>query len=100
VAGSVPKLCRDPAEDKILGGSAAGSPRSSISRAVMLSGRSTITSLNRGVLKHAPLLEQAFRMRKRRVGGRRRMDETCERIRGRRYLHRATDKAGNTVYFL
>ena len=34
------------------------------------------SSLNRGMLKYAPLLDQAFRARKRRVGGSWRMDET------------------------
>jgi len=59
------------------------------------------SSLNRRVLKYAPLLDQAFRARKRRVGGSWRMDETCVRIRGQwKYLYRAVDKAGNTVDFL
>jgi len=59
------------------------------------------SSLNRWVLKYAPLLDQAFRARKRRVGGSWRMDETCVRIRGRwKYLYRAVDKAGNTVDFV
>jgi putative transposase len=59
------------------------------------------SSLNRWVLKYVPLLEQAFRMRKRRVGGSWRMDETYVRIRGQwKYLYRAVDKAGNTVDFL
>jgi len=57
--------------------------------------------LNRWVLKYAPLLDQAFRARKRRVGGSWRMDETYVRIRGQwKYLYRAVDKAGNTVDFL
>src|ERR1700761_4652729 len=59
------------------------------------------SSLNRWVLKYVPLLDQAFRARKRRVGGSWRMDETYVRIRGRwKYLYRAVDKAGNTVDFL
>jgi transposase-like protein len=59
------------------------------------------SSLNRWVLKYAPLLDQAFRARKRRVGGSWRMDETYVRIRGQwKYLYRAVDKAGNTVDFL
>ena len=41
------------------------------------------SSLNRRVLKYAPLLDQAFRARKRRVSGSWRMDETYVRIRGR-----------------
>ena len=40
------------------------------------------SSLNRWVLKYARLLDQAFRARKRRVGGRWRMDEIYVRIRG------------------
>src|SRR6202050_1589806 len=59
------------------------------------------SSLNRWVLKYAPLLEQAFRARKRRVGGSWRMDETYVRVRGQwKYLYRAVDKEGNTVDFL
>jgi putative transposase len=59
------------------------------------------SSLNRWVLKYAPLLDHAFRARKRRVGGSWRMDETYVRIRGQwKYLYRAVDKAGNTVDFL
>ena len=59
------------------------------------------SSLNRWVLKYVPLLDQAFRARKRRVGGSWRMDETYVRIRGRwKYLYRAVDKAGDTVDFL
>jgi putative transposase len=59
------------------------------------------STLNRWVLKYVPLLDQAFRVRKRRVGGSWRMDETYVRIRGQwKYLYRAVDKAGNTVDFL
>jgi putative transposase len=59
------------------------------------------SSLNRWVLKYVPLLDQAFRTRKRGVGGSWRMDETYVRIRGQwKYLYRAVDKAGNTVDFL
>jgi putative transposase len=58
-------------------------------------------SLNRWVLKYVPLLDQAFRARKRRVGGSWRMNETYVRIRGQwKYLYRAVDKAGKTVDFL
>jgi putative transposase len=50
---------------------------------------------------YVPLLEQAFRVRKRRVGGSWRMDETDVRTKGQwKYLYRADDKAGNTVDFL
>jgi putative transposase len=56
------------------------------------------STVNRRVLKYVPLLDQAFRVRKRRVGGSWRMDETYVRIRGQwKYLYRAVDKAGNTV---
>jgi transposase-like protein len=59
------------------------------------------SSLNRWVLKYVPLLDKAFRARKRQVGGSWRMDETYVRIRGQwKYLYRAVDKAGNTVDFL
>ena len=59
------------------------------------------SSLYRWVIKYVPLLDEAFRACKRRVGGSWRMDETYVRIRGRwKYLYRAVDKAGNTVDFL
>ena len=59
------------------------------------------STLNRWVLKYVPLLDQAFRVRRRRVGGSWRMGETYVRIRGQwKYLYRAVDKAGNTVDFL
>ena len=59
------------------------------------------STLNRWVLKYVPLLEQAFRVRKRRVGGSWRMDETYVRTKGQwKYLYRAVDTAGNTVDFL
>ena len=59
------------------------------------------SSLNRWVIKYVPLLDQAFRARRRHIGGSWRMDETYVRIRGRwKYLYRAVDKAGDTVDFL
>ena len=59
------------------------------------------SSLNRWVLKYTPLLEQAFRQRKRPVGTSWRMDETYISVKGQwKYLYRAVDKAGRTVDFL
>jgi putative transposase len=59
------------------------------------------SSLHRWVLKYTPLLETAFRQRKRPVGGSWRLDETYISIRGQwKYLYRAVDKAGDTVDFL
>jgi len=58
-------------------------------------------TLNRWVLKYIPVLEQAFRSRKRPVRKSWRMDETYVRIKGAwKYLYRAVDKAGQTVDFL
>jgi putative transposase len=59
------------------------------------------STLNRWVLKYTPLLEQAFRGRKRPVGKSWRLDETYIKIKGEwKYLYRAVDKAGQTVDFL
>ncbi|MEX3954219.1 IS6 family transposase [Paraburkholderia sp. EG287A] len=59
------------------------------------------STVHRWALKLLPVLEKAFRRRKRTVGKSWRMDETYIRIRGEwRYLYRAVDKAGNTVDFL
>ena len=59
------------------------------------------TTIDGCVLKYVPLLEQTFRVRKRRVGGSWRMDDTYVRTKGQwKYLYRAVDKAGNTVDFL
>src|ERR1700744_761956 len=59
------------------------------------------STLNRWVLKYAPLLEQEFRARKCPVGRSWRMDETYVRVKGVwKYLYRAVDKAGSTVDFL
>jgi hypothetical protein len=52
-------------------------------------------------MKLSPVLENAFRRRKRPVGGSWRMDETYIKVKGQwKYLYRAVDKAGNTVDFL
>jgi putative transposase len=59
------------------------------------------SSLNRWVLKYTPLLEMAFRQRKRPVGNSWRLDETYISVKGQwKYLYRAVDKAGHTVDFL
>ncbi|WP_429496249.1 IS6 family transposase [Paraburkholderia youngii] len=59
------------------------------------------STVHRWALKLLPVLEKAFRRRKRTVSKSWRMDETYIRIRGEwRYLYRAVDKAGNTVDFL
>ena len=59
------------------------------------------SSLNRWVIKYTPLLEMAFRQRKRPVGTSWRMDETYISVKGQwKYLYRAVDKAGHTVDFL
>ena len=48
-----------------------------------------------------PVLEKAFRLRKRPVGKNWRMDETYIRVKGEwRYLYRAVDKDGNIIDFL
>jgi putative transposase len=59
------------------------------------------STLNRWVLKYAPLLEREFHARKRSVGRSWRMDETYVKVKGVwKYLYRAVDKAGATVDFL
>ncbi len=59
------------------------------------------SSLNRWVLKYTPLLEMAFRRRKRPVGTSWRLDEAYIRVKGQwKYLYRAVDRAGHTVDFL
>ena len=60
------------------------------------------SSINRWVIKYAPLLEKAFRKRhKRPVGVSWRMDETYLKVKGQWvYWYRAVDKEGNTVDFM
>src|SRR3982074_2660267 len=59
------------------------------------------STVHRWAIKLLPILEKAFRRRKRPVGKSWRMDETYIRVKGEwRYLYRAVDKAGNTVDFL
>ena len=57
--------------------------------------------MHRWAVKLLPVLEKAFRLRKRPVGKSWRMDETYIRVKGGwRYLYRAVDKDGNTIDFL
>lgn len=60
------------------------------------------SSINRWVIKYAPLLEHGFRKNyKRPVGISWRMDETYIKIKGKwHYLYRAVDKEGNTIDFM
>ena len=60
------------------------------------------STLNRWVIKYAPLLEDEFRRHHKSAIGRSwRMDETYVKIKGVwHYLYRAVDKEGNTVDFL
>ena len=60
------------------------------------------STLNRWVIKYAPLLEHAFRNKyKKTVGSSWRMDETYVKIKGDwKYLYRAVDKDGDTIDFM
>jgi putative transposase len=59
------------------------------------------STAHRQALKLLPVLEKAFRRRKRPVGKSWRMDETYIRVKGEwKYLYRAVDKDGNTIDFL
>jgi putative transposase len=59
------------------------------------------STVHRWAIKLMPVLEKAFRRRKRPVGKSWRMDETYIRVKGEwRYLYRAVDKVGNTIDFL
>jgi transposase-like protein len=58
-------------------------------------------TLNRWVVKFAPLLSKNARLHKAPVGKSWRLDETYIRVRGAwKYLYRAVDKAGATIDFL
>jgi putative transposase len=59
------------------------------------------STLNRWVIKCAPLPDRQFRARKRPIGSSWRMDETYVKVKGRwKNLYRAADKTGGTVEFL
>ncbi|WP_240430420.1 IS6 family transposase [Serratia marcescens] len=59
------------------------------------------STLHRWVIRLVPLLDKAFRRRKRTVGRRWRMDETYIKVKGQwKYLYRAVDTAGHTIDFL
>jgi putative transposase len=59
------------------------------------------STVHRWAIKLLPVLEKAFRHRKRPVGKSWRMDETYIRVKGDwRYLYRAVDKDGNTIDFM
>lgn len=59
-------------------------------------------TINRWVIKYAPLLEAEFtRRHKRNVGSSWRMDETYIKVKGNWcYLYRAVDKSGETIDFM
>jgi putative transposase len=59
------------------------------------------STLNRWVIKYAPLLEKAFHKKKKKPGSRWRLDETYIKVKGQwKYYYRAVDKQGNTIDFL
>jgi len=59
------------------------------------------STLHSWVIRLVPLLDKAFRRRKRTVGRRWRMDETYIKVKGQwKYLYRAVDTAGQTIDFL
>jgi putative transposase len=58
-------------------------------------------TVHRWALKLLPVLEKAFRGRKRPVGKSWRVDETYIKVKGQwKYLYRAVDKDGNTIDYL
>ena len=59
------------------------------------------STINRWLVKYAPLLVEQAKNHKRKVGISWRLDETYIKVRGQwKYLYRAVDKDGNTVDFL
>lgn len=58
------------------------------------------STINRWVLYYSPQLEAAFRRKKKRTGGRWRMDESYIKVKGQwKYYYRAVDKQGQTIDF-
>lgn len=58
------------------------------------------STLNRWVIKYAPLLEASFRKIKRKVADSWRMDETYIKVKGKWvYYYRAVDKYGTIINF-
>ncbi len=59
------------------------------------------STIQRWVVHYSPLLEQKFRLKKRKPYGRWRLDETYIKVKGEwKYYYRAIDKYGETVDFL
>ena len=59
------------------------------------------STINRWLVKYAPLLVEQAKNHKRKVGISWRLDGTYIKVRGQwKYLYRAVDKDGNTVVFL
>lgn len=59
------------------------------------------STLNRWVIKYAPLLEHKARQRKKPIASSWRMDETYASVKGQwKYYYRAVDKHGNVIDFL
>ena len=59
------------------------------------------STINRWVIKYAPLLLEKARKYKKTVGVSWRLDETYIKVKGQwKYLYRAVDKEGNTIDFL
>ena len=59
------------------------------------------STINRWLVKYAPLLAEQTKNHKRKVGISWRLDETYIKVRGQwKYLYRAVGKDGNTIGFL
>jgi transposase-like protein len=59
------------------------------------------STIQRWVEHYAPRIEKVFRMNKKRIGNRWRLDETYIKVKGEwKYLYRAVDKLSNTIDFL